>query len=188
MPPPAPGVVDTVDGIERLTLFVHSEPFDNGAVVSVRVRLRADRPREVALAAFTRAGSAPLAVCVLTATMGNFARLRRLHLRLSEYLPSRAALRGRQPSGTSAAGPDAAMTRLSAAKRRAQVPSHDSRAVPDLRASAPAAAASSTTSPDRQIPAEQPAAPPSSVGAPADDDQLARLLAAKQRARKKRDG
>jgi hypothetical protein len=49
--------------------------------VSVRVRFRADRPREVALAAFARARSAPLAMCVLTATMGNFARLRRLHLR-----------------------------------------------------------------------------------------------------------
>ena len=81
MPAPAAGVVGAVSGVERLTFFVHSEPFDNGAIVSVRVRFRADRPHEVALAAFARTGSAPLAVCVLTATMGNFARLRRLHLR-----------------------------------------------------------------------------------------------------------
>ncbi len=80
-PPPARGVVEVVGGIERLTFVVHSEAFENGARVSVRVRFRADRPHEVALAAFTRPGSAPLAYCVLTATMGNFARLRRLHLR-----------------------------------------------------------------------------------------------------------
>ena len=81
MPAPAAGVVGAVSGVERLTFYVHSEPFDNGAIVSVRVRFRADRPHEVALAAFARTGSAPLAMCVLTATMGNFARLRCLHLR-----------------------------------------------------------------------------------------------------------
>ena len=87
-PAPARGVVEMVDGIERLTLFVHCEPFDNGARVSVRVRFRADRPHEVALAAYIRTGSAPLAVCVLTATMGNFARLRRLHLRERVVTPA----------------------------------------------------------------------------------------------------
>jgi hypothetical protein len=80
-PPPAAGVIESIDGVERLTFHVHSEAFDNGARVSVRVRFRADRPHEVELAASTRVGSAPLARCVLSATMGNFARLRRLHLR-----------------------------------------------------------------------------------------------------------
>ena len=56
--------------------------------------------------------------------------LRRLHLRLGEYFPSLAALRRRSRTGAAPAGPDEAMTRLSAAKRRAQVPSHDIRAVP----------------------------------------------------------
>jgi len=78
---PVPGVVDDADGVERLTVYVHSEPFDDGAQIVVRVRFRADRPREVALAAFRRAGSAELEACVLSATMGNFARLRRLHLK-----------------------------------------------------------------------------------------------------------
>ena len=116
--------------------------------------------------------------------------LRRLHLRLGEYLPSLAAPRGRRQSSAAPAGPDAAMARLSAAKRRAQVPSHDIRAVPDLRAAAPTAAprAPITTPPDQQAPAAQPSSPPASATAPTDDDQLARLLAAKQRARKKRDG
>ena len=77
---PTRGVVEVVDGVEHLTVFVHAERFANGAEVSVRLRFRADRPREFELAAFRRAGSVELRTCVLTATMGNFARLRRLHL------------------------------------------------------------------------------------------------------------
>lgn len=77
---PAPGVVSTVDGVETLTVFVMCEPFDNGARVAVRVRFRADRPHEVAVAGFALPGSAKLDFCVLTATMGNYARLRRLRL------------------------------------------------------------------------------------------------------------
>ena len=116
--------------------------------------------------------------------------LRRLHLRLGEYLPSLAVQRGRRHSSAAPSGPDEAMIRLSAAKRRAQVPSHDIRAVPELRAAAPTATplVPITTPPDQQAPAAQHSSPPASASAPADDDQLARLLAAKQRARKKRDG
>jgi hypothetical protein len=77
---PCRGLVTTVDGVERLSLFVVSEPFDNGAQVAVEITFRADRPHEVGVAASTLAGSARLDHCVLTATMGNFARLRRLHL------------------------------------------------------------------------------------------------------------
>ncbi len=77
----ARGVVEQAAGTETLTVWVHSERFNNGAEVSVRVRFFADRPREVSLAAYRRDGSVDLAHCVLTATMGNFARLRHLHLR-----------------------------------------------------------------------------------------------------------
>ena len=77
---PARGVVEVVDGVERLTVYVLVERFDNGAEVDVRVSFRADRPHEVTVAAFLRTTSVPLAACVLTATMGNFARLRRLQL------------------------------------------------------------------------------------------------------------
>jgi hypothetical protein len=86
---PARGVVDLdADGVARLTVYVLVEPFDNGADVYVRVRFRADRPHEVALAAFRREGSAELAACVLTATMGNYARLRRLHLAQRTVTPA----------------------------------------------------------------------------------------------------
>jgi len=77
---PDPGIVDTADGVERLTIWIRVEPFDNGAQVRVRVRFRADRPHEVELAGYAVSGSAPLDRLVLTATMGNWARLRRLEL------------------------------------------------------------------------------------------------------------
>lgn len=77
---PARGELELVDGVEVLRVFVVSERFDNGADVYVRITFRADRPHEVGLAAFRRDGSAPLDRCILTATMGNFSRLRRLQL------------------------------------------------------------------------------------------------------------
>ncbi len=76
----AAGVVETIDGVEHLRVFVLAEPFENGADVYVRVTFRADQPHEVGLAAYRQPTSAPLDHCVLTATMGNFARLRNLHL------------------------------------------------------------------------------------------------------------
>jgi hypothetical protein len=78
---PSRGVIETAEGgAETLRVFVNVEGFDNGAHVYVRLTFRSDRPRAVGLAAFTRDDSAPLDHCVLTATMGNYARLRRLHL------------------------------------------------------------------------------------------------------------
>jgi hypothetical protein len=85
---PDPGIVDTVDGVERLTTWVRVERFDSGADVQVRVRFRADRPHEVELAGFATSRSVPLEQLVLTATMGNWARLRRLELADSVATPS----------------------------------------------------------------------------------------------------
>ncbi|MEO7909688.1 MAG: VWA domain-containing protein [Roseiflexaceae bacterium] len=111
--------------------------------------------------------------------------LRRLHLRLGDYLPRLIAVRSRRTSVVSAS-PDEAMIRLSAAKQRARAPSHDTRSVSELRTPAPTA----TITPPNSVatPPQVPAAPTAAPAlAQADDDQLARLLAAKQRARKKRD-
>jgi hypothetical protein len=77
---PARGVVDEVDGVERLTIYIGCERFANGAEVYARARFSADRPHEVALAAFRRHTSVQLDRLTLTATMGNWARLRRLNL------------------------------------------------------------------------------------------------------------
>jgi hypothetical protein len=117
--------------------------------------------------------------------------LRRLHLRLGEYLPSLAALRGRRQGSVIPADADESMARLSAAKRRAQTPSRDIRAVPELRSSTPTVAPPEPEplrATEAQAPVAPATAPATSSPAQSADDQLARLLAAKQRARKKREG
>ena len=77
---PARGIVETIDGVESLRVFVIAEPFDNGAKVAVRLTFRADRPHEVGVATFKADDSVELEHCGVTATMGNYARLRQLHL------------------------------------------------------------------------------------------------------------
>ncbi|MFK3677594.1 hypothetical protein ACI2IP_07675 [Microbacterium sp. NPDC090218] len=79
-PTPARGRIGDVDGVETLTVWIGVERFDNGADVRVRVRFFADRPHEVEVAGFANAASVPLSHLILTATMGNWARLRVLHL------------------------------------------------------------------------------------------------------------
>ena len=78
---PASGKIRKAEGTEQLTFFLFVERFDNGARPVVQVTLRQDRPHEVSLRVFAARGSAPMKVCVLTATMGNYARLRKLWLR-----------------------------------------------------------------------------------------------------------
>ena len=73
---PARGVADG----DTLTVGILSEPFANGADVWVTVTFTRDRPHEVRVAAFARETSVPLASCILTATMGNWARLREVDL------------------------------------------------------------------------------------------------------------
>lgn len=87
---PARGVVESADGIERLTVWVGIEHFDNGADVRLRLRFRADRPHEVELAGFANEGSVPIRNLIISATMGNWARLR--HLELAERTVSPADL------------------------------------------------------------------------------------------------
>ncbi len=76
----AAGRTLTIDGVEMFHVTIEVEPFDNGAHVYVRLGFRADRPHEIALATFAHEDSKPLSSCVLTATMGNYARLRKLQL------------------------------------------------------------------------------------------------------------
>lgn len=77
---PARGAIEHIDGVEHLTVWIGVERFDSGADVAVRVRFRADRPHEVEVAGFAHESSAPLDHLILTATMGNWARLRHLQL------------------------------------------------------------------------------------------------------------
>jgi hypothetical protein len=77
---PATGKIFRSAGTEMLTFFLFVEPFDNEARPVVQVTLRQDRPHEVSLKVFAAKRSAPMRACVLTATMGNYARLRNLWL------------------------------------------------------------------------------------------------------------
>jgi hypothetical protein len=77
---PARGQVLVEDGMEMLRVFVPVEAFDNGAHLYLRLTFRADRPNEVGIATFVYQDSRPLDYSIVTATMGNYARLRRLRL------------------------------------------------------------------------------------------------------------
>ena len=69
------------DGVERLRVVIHVEPFENGAKVRVVVEQWSDQPNEISLAVWPEEGCAAMEYCVLTATMGNKARARELWLK-----------------------------------------------------------------------------------------------------------
>lgn len=78
---PDPGTLRSADGVERLSVRVHIERFASGAQPLLDLEFRADRPGEMRLTVSSAPGSLPMEYCVITATMGNYARLRHLWLR-----------------------------------------------------------------------------------------------------------
>lgn len=75
------GQVERVaDGGERLTVEVEVERFANGAHVRLQLTQRSARPDELELTVQPEPDSAAIQECILTATMGNKARARRLWL------------------------------------------------------------------------------------------------------------
>ena len=80
-------------GVEELSLYIHMEQFLNGAYPYLRLSIRSDRPEELGLQIFNREGSAVMDRCVLTATMGNYARVRELHLK-DKIVDSRELYKG----------------------------------------------------------------------------------------------
>jgi hypothetical protein len=79
-----------VAGIEMLSFYVATEPFRNGARPVLQVLFRSDRPHEVGFRIYSSQGGAQMDSCVLTATMGNYGRLRRLWLK-GEVVDARKA-------------------------------------------------------------------------------------------------
>lgn len=77
---PVQGKIENVNGIETLNLYVFSEGFESGAKVFVRLRFYADRPYEIEVSTYKTDDSAELDHFIVTATMGNFPRLRTLYL------------------------------------------------------------------------------------------------------------
>jgi len=74
------GELIDANGAQTLRVWIAIEPYDNGAHVYLRLDFRADRPHEFAIATFEAEDSKPLDRCIVSATMGNYARLRELHL------------------------------------------------------------------------------------------------------------
>lgn len=78
---PARGIIGYDGGVETLTVTIFIEPYRSGAKVVLSLTFRADRPHEVGISTYTAEDSEPLSACIVTATMGSYARLRTLHLR-----------------------------------------------------------------------------------------------------------
>ena len=78
---PAQGRIIVERATQSLSFHLFVERFENGAHAAIKVTLRQDRPYEVSLAAHSAKDSAPMKSCILTATMGNYGRLRDLWLR-----------------------------------------------------------------------------------------------------------
>lgn len=66
--------------IEQLTLFVFMEQYLDKASPFFKISIRSDKPEEICFEINNKANSAKLDRCALTATMGNYSRLRLLHL------------------------------------------------------------------------------------------------------------
>jgi len=67
--------------VEELSVYILMERFANGAAPYLRLSIRSDRPEELAIQVFHHENSAPMDRCAITATMGNYARLRNLYLK-----------------------------------------------------------------------------------------------------------
>lgn len=79
--------------IEELSLYVFLEKFISGAHPYLKLSIRSDRPQEIGVQVFDRPGSEQMDYCNITATMGNYARLRQLHLK-DEIIDARILYKG----------------------------------------------------------------------------------------------
>lgn len=67
--------------VEELSLYVFMEQFLNGAHPYFKISIRSDNPEEICFEILNEENSAPMQRCALTATMGNYSRLRFLYLK-----------------------------------------------------------------------------------------------------------
>jgi len=97
------GALETVPArpkpLERLSVRIEVEPYSvNGAHVYVVARMTSDKPRELELLVFHHPDSAEIEELTLTATMGNYERLRYLWLK-DRVVDSRKLYAGYQGTG-----------------------------------------------------------------------------------------
>jgi hypothetical protein len=66
---------------EQLTIYICMEKFLNSAHPYLKISIRSDKPGELGMEIFNQPNSAAMERCALTATMGNYSRLRLLYLK-----------------------------------------------------------------------------------------------------------
>ncbi len=91
------GTQIVIDGTRALTVFIHMESFSSGVQPIIQITFRQDRPLEVGLRTFLARTSALADECILSATMGNYARLRLLWLK-GERLCSKDLWKDAEPN------------------------------------------------------------------------------------------
>jgi hypothetical protein len=81
---PSTGVISHPDlnkpEVEQLSLYVFTEQFLDKANPYLKISIRSDKPDEIGIEIYNKPNSAKMDRCALTATMGNYSRLRLLHL------------------------------------------------------------------------------------------------------------
>jgi hypothetical protein len=77
----APTFARTKGGVPTMQLSLRIDPFAEGARPTVEVIFQQDRPHEITFRISAAPGSVDMDACILTATMGNYSRLRRLMLK-----------------------------------------------------------------------------------------------------------
>lgn len=79
--------------VKELFFYVFMEQFLNGAHPYLKISIRNDRPEEIGMEIFNHKNSVPMERCALSATMGNYSRLRLLHLK-EQIVDSRKLYQG----------------------------------------------------------------------------------------------
>lgn len=77
---PACGIINKENGKETLTVYFFCETFNNGADVYVAIKFTEGKPYEFEISGYSTEKSKKIDRFILTATMGNKARLRTLYL------------------------------------------------------------------------------------------------------------
>lgn len=78
---PAAGVVYKENGLEKLSVYIFSEKFNNGVEVYARITFTEGKTEQFEMEMFHTSGSADVSIFVPSATMGNYARIRELYLK-----------------------------------------------------------------------------------------------------------
>ena len=92
-----PGIITHPDAkhpeVEQLSVYVYMEQFLNGAFPYFKISIRSDKPEEIGFEIFNQKDGTPIERCALTATMGNYSRLRMLYLK-ERVIDSRKLYKG----------------------------------------------------------------------------------------------